>query len=315
MLFDASAQGLLVDTSALAAVALVAYLFGRRTRSKPVASADGQLQTELARAQRLAGEMEHVASRAGVETTAHRRSVAAFQSQLTDMQTGALAADWQKLRQCADALLGPTLTLITDLTIAVDQLREQHARLIRYSASRIDRATRLQNRRSLDEQLEAYFSIHAAGKRRFALALFSMTPAGDQGPETGDDRLGAAARLLEECIRDDDFVARYSEDEFVVLMPYTPLSGALAFGERLLIRAESDLGCAMWGGVVEAASDESPEKLLSRADSALYSARASGSSCVFQHNGLGVRRHAAAGPAAESADDRRPCEELAGATP
>jgi predicted signal transduction protein with EAL and GGDEF domain len=92
-------------------------------------------------------------------------------------------------------------------------------------------------------------------------------------------------------------------------MPQTPLGGALAFGERLLVRSLSDVGCPMWGGVVEAATDETPEKLLSRADSALYSARAAGGSALFHHTGAGVRRHAIdLEPAAEAAS-----EALAGA--
>jgi GGDEF domain-containing protein len=143
----------------------------------------------------------------------------------------------------------------------------------------------------LEEHLEAFFSIHAAGKRRFALAIFSIAPDEHDASESSDDRLRRIARLLEECIRDDDLVARYSQDEFVVLMPQTMLAGALAFSERLMVHAKGDLGCAMWGGVVEAASDESPAKLLSRADSALYSARAAGASSLYHHNGVGVRRH------------------------
>ena len=93
------------------------------------------------------------------------------------------------------------------------------------------------------------------------------------------------------CIREDDFVARYSADEFVVLMPQTMLAGALAFAERLLMQANVHLACPMWGGVVEAVSDETAEKLLSRADSALYSARAAGGASLFVHTGAGVRRH------------------------
>ena len=69
-------------------------------------------------------------------------------------------------------------------------------------------------------------------------------------------------------------------------MPQTPLAGALAFGERLLRRADVILGCPLWGGVVEATSDESADKLLSRADSALYSARAAGEPSLFLHTAL-----------------------------
>ncbi len=284
-------QGLLTDTAALAAVALIGYLFGRRRR-RPVASPESPFDDELARAGRIADQVALVTADLGREAKIHAREVARFQSQVAAMQCGAIGAEWHKLREQADRLLGPTLKLATTLALACEQLRRQQSQLITFSASRIDPATGLHNRRSLEEQLGAFFSIHAAGKRRFSLAMFSVSPAGAEAPETSEERLRQVARLLQDCLRDDDFVARYSFDEFVVLMPQTTLVGALAFGERLLVRAGADLGCPMWGGVVEASTGESVDKLLSRADSALYSARAAGAASLFQHTGAGIRRHA-----------------------
>lgn len=284
-------QGLLVDTAALAAVALVGYLFGRRGRTAAKPNADGPLLEEVARAQQIADDLRRLITNVNVETDAHGRSVAAFQAELTTMQNGDANTGWPQLRDSADKLIGPTLKLTTNLTLACDQLRRQQARLSAFSGSRIDPATGLHNRRSLEEQLEAFFSIHATGKRHFAAAMFSVSPAGADEVVQSEQRLQQIARLLQECIRDDDFVARYSQDEFVVLMPQTTLAGALAFSERLLTRAADDLACPVCGGVVEAASDEAAEKLLSRADSALYSARAAGGASLFQHTGAGVRRH------------------------
>lgn len=286
-----SSQGLLTDCGALAAVALFGYLFGRRRWRKSPAAADQQLGDELERAGRIAEQVAHVTTDLSRDAAGHARNVAAFQAQLAAMRNGDEPADWPKLRLEADRLLGPTLKLATNLTLACNQLRQQQAQLITFSASRIDPTTGLHNRRSLEEQLDAFLSIHAAGNRRFASAIFSVAPSDDDA-QASEQRLKSVARLLEDCIREDDFVARYSVDEFVVLMPHTPLAGALAFSERLLVRATADLACSMWGGVVEALPSESPDKLLSRADSALYSARAAGESSLFQHTGAGVRRHA-----------------------
>lgn len=285
-------QGLLGDAAALAAVSLIGYLFGKRSRNSEPAPAVGPLQDELARAQQIADDLRRVTANVGVELAAHQRGVAALQSQLTAMQTGAAEAEWPKLRESADKLIGSTLKLTTTMTLACSQLRGRQTQLTAFSASRIDQATGLHNRRSLEEQLDAFFSIHSVGKRRFSLAMFSVCPGGADEPELGETRLREIARLLKEGIRDDDFVARYSLDEFVVLMPQTPLAGALAFSERLLVRASADLACPVWGGVVEATSDDSAEKLLSRADAALYSARAAGGASLFLHTGTGVRRHA-----------------------
>ncbi len=98
------AQGLLMDTAAIAAVALVGYLFGRRMRGQTHSPHDAKLLDELARAGLIAAQLEHLASRLAAETGAHRTSFAGLKSQIAAMQTGGAAADWPKLRQCADGL-------------------------------------------------------------------------------------------------------------------------------------------------------------------------------------------------------------------
>lgn len=286
-----TADGLLVDTAALAAVALIGYIFGRRTRSEAVGVLDAKLQSGLSRARCIASELEHIASRLRTELAGHQIGIDAFQAQVKLMLTGGAAADWNRLGEQAEALLSPTMKLATNLSQAYDQLRAQQAQLATFAGSRIDPATGLHNRRSMEEQLDALLSTSEAGKRRLALALFSVqsTPCG--GDEPGDAPLKPVARLLEECVRRNDLVARYSEDEFVVLMPKTTLAGALVFSERLIRIADAELGQAVWGGVVEAAPGEPPAKLLSRADSALYSARTQEGASLFQHNGASVRRY------------------------
>jgi diguanylate cyclase (GGDEF)-like protein len=283
-------QGLLVDTAALAAVALLGFMFGRRSRHlTPIG--DVTLLIELGRAQSIAKELKHIAQRAGAEAAAQLSSISAFQSQLALMQHGAHDSTWQNLRDQADALIGPTMKLSTTLSLACDELRQQQAQLTTYAGTRIDPETGLHNRRSMTEHLEAMLSAHADGKRRLALGLFSVPAASDFEADNGEDRLKSVAHLLEQCVRVNDIVARYSQDEFIVLMPKTPLAGALVFAERFLRQSDHDLQCPVWGGVVEASPGETPEKLLSRADSALYSARTHDEACLFQHNGVTVRRH------------------------
>ena len=286
------ANGLLSDTAALAAVALIGYVFGRRTRQEQAAPQDSKLLDELARAQCIAKELEHIALRLRTELAGHQSNIGTFQAQVQQMQIGGATADWQRLSERAEALLLPTIKLATNLSVAYDQLRSQQAQLITFSGSRIDAATGLHNRRSMEEQLEAILSTQADGKHRLALALFSLCSARDAEGLESDHQLRAVANVLEDCVRGNDFAARYSQDEFVVLMPKTTLSGALVFCERLIRQTHSELGRAVWGGVVEAAPSESPQAILSRADSALYSARTHDKACLFQHTGSSLRRYA-----------------------
>ncbi|MBA3482944.1 MAG: GGDEF domain-containing protein [Pirellulales bacterium] len=283
-------QGLLVDTAALASVALVGYLFGRRTRRLSTTS-DVTLLIELARAQTISKELEHIAVRARTEAAALVRHVSGFQGQIGMMQTGSATAGWQNLREQADALLGPTMRLTTTLSLACDELRQQQAQLMTYAGSRIDPETGLHNRRSMSEHLEALLSAHADGERRLALGVFSVSLANDEAADSAEAQLRTMAHLIEQCVRGHDVVARYSQDEFVVLMPKTPLAGALGFGERLLRLVDAEMECVVRGGLVEAGPGETPVGLLSRADSALYSARTHEEACLFQHNGVSVRRH------------------------
>jgi diguanylate cyclase (GGDEF)-like protein len=125
-----------------------------------------------------------------------------------------------------------------------------------------------------------------------AVGLFSL-PLGSKEQGGADEvQLKKIAHLLEQCVRGHDVVARYSQDEFVVLMPKSPLSGAIVLGERLVRMVDAEMDSPVWGGLVEAAPGDTPEKLLVRADSALYSARAHEGAALFQHNGTSVRRHA-----------------------
>jgi GGDEF domain-containing protein len=284
-------QGLLIDTAALAAVALVGYLIGRRRKQPSHATTDMPLLLELAKGQGVSKELEHISQRVRVECGGYLRNLAAFQGQIAIMQRGDAAPAWQTLRDQADALLGPTLKLTTTLSLSCDELRQQQAQLMKYAGTRIDPETGLRNRRAMTEHLEALLSAHADGDRRLALGLFSFCLPLDAPPEAKEEQLKAAAHLLEHCVRGNDVVARYSQDEFVVLMPKTPLAGSLVFAERLVRLIDTEMECPVWGGLVEAAPGESPEKLLSRADSALYSARTHDEARLYLHNGLAVRRH------------------------
>lgn len=294
-----SPQGLLFDTTALAAVTALGYMFGRgtRTKSPPL---DSTLLGELHRAQQIVEQLDQISLRIRAEAAAHRGRLATFHEQLSNMQSGAVAADWRRLSDGADALVSPTMKLATNLSQAFDELRQHQAQLLTFANSRIDPATGLQNRRAMEEQLDAQLSLHAEGSRRFSVGLFSISSARPTAEMAHGGRLRAIARLLEDCIRDSDIVARYSDDEFVVLMPQTTLAGALVFTERLINRAQADLCCPLWGGIVEAQTNETPDKLLSRADSALYSARTQPGPCVFQHNGLQARKHSLAHNSADA---------------
>jgi len=92
------------------------------------------------------------------------------------------------------------------------------------------------------------------------------------------------AHSLRELSRDRDMLIRYGGEEFLLLLPGTNLAIAREIADRVrqnvqdnpIITAEHSLEIRLSAGVAEFQSEESPEELYGRADSALYSAKRGG---------------------------------------
>jgi diguanylate cyclase (GGDEF)-like protein/PAS domain S-box-containing protein len=156
---------------------------------------------------------------------------------------------------------------VTDRRRAEEQARH---------TARHDALTGLLNRRSLLEHLEKV-SSHAAATGA-ALGLLYLDLDGfkainDQvGHLAGDAMLMDVAATLESVVRGRDLVARIGGDEFVVLCPDAPGPRQL---NRLLDRivaalAALDPPVAVSGGITTSAGGEPPERVLHRADRAMY---------------------------------------------
>lgn len=105
----------------------------------------------------------------------------------------------------------------------------------------------------------------------------------------GDAVLGAVGKRMKEVLRGSDVKCRYGGDEFLVLLPETPLHGARRVadtlrreiaerpipwaGEGLTVTASFGLAQTMPGEV-------NVEAVIARADQALYRAKADGRNCV-----------------------------------
>ena len=110
--------GYLTDTMALAAVALLGYLFGQRTRKQQVEPADDKLHLELSRATQIARELHHVAQRIRQDVASHQTSIAQFKARVESLQLENSDDGWQNLSNEAEILLAPTMKLATNLSLA-----------------------------------------------------------------------------------------------------------------------------------------------------------------------------------------------------
>jgi diguanylate cyclase (GGDEF)-like protein len=100
----------------------------------------------------------------------------------------------------------------------------------------------------------------------------------------GDEALKAVARALQASAREADTVARWGGEEFAVLLPDTVLETARAAAERLRQAVEA-IDCSAFApglrlavsiGLASDAGFGHHERLLSRADAALYRAKQEG---------------------------------------
>ena len=273
---------------ALAIVATVGYLFGRR--NQPLANdATVRSRRELRRAQLVAAELEKIAWDLRKGLARHHASVSRFRERVGKLNDQHQEAAWKELCREAEEILKPTLRLTAQIASAHEEIRQQSANLMTFTEVRTDPLTGVNNRRGLDDALAGQFAMMNRYDMRFSVAMFDIDHfknVNDQeGHLYGDRILQRLARILDESVRETDVVARYGGEEFVVVMPETDIEGACVFAERLRVKIETELPLTVSGGVAEALDGDTQDSLLARADSALYQAKTAGRNCVIRHTG------------------------------
>lgn len=106
----------------------------------------------------------------------------------------------------------------------------------------------------------------------------------------GDVALKEIAAILQTLSRRSDVVARYGGDEFVLILPETPLDGAVAIAERIRDdvvahlfagRGDETVALTISAGCATSVNGHlGARDLVARADSALYEAKNLGKNCV-----------------------------------
>jgi two-component system cell cycle response regulator len=154
-----------------------------------------------------------------------------------------------------------------------------------------DGLTGLHNRRYL--QMHLKMLLDQAGRRGDSLSLLLVdidhfkVINDTWGHDAGDDVLRAFARKLRMSTRGIDLACRYGGEEFVIVMPDTSLAVASTVAERLREQIAAEpfeageekrhVGVTISVGVAAAEETrETPERLLKRADEALYVAKRAG---------------------------------------
>jgi diguanylate cyclase (GGDEF)-like protein len=189
-----------------------------------------------------------------------------------------------------------TIMVTTSLTtvfsyVIFKSYYDKQQQLVRLST--IDSLTQVGNRRSLDKNLLAIIKSQQRQQCDMCLLLIDIDYFkkinDNYGHIVGDDVLATLSLLLKENIRVLDAIYRYGGEEFIILPQSMDLESAetLATKLRMLIEAHifiKNITLTISIGVAKYQQQETAEKWISRADSALYRAKNEGRNqvCVFR---------------------------------
>ena len=176
------------------------------------------------------------------------------------------------------------------------ELHEANAKL--NQMVELDALTGLVNRRGLDRLLHAEIAAARRDQQPLTVMLCDLDHFkrynDTWGHLMGDQALRQIGSLLRQvCVRPRDVPARFGGEEFALVLPSTPRTGAMTFARALsqMLRhmqirppeASNSWVITLSGGITTCVPDEhtSAESLLMRADQALYAAKAQGRDRFF----------------------------------
>jgi diguanylate cyclase (GGDEF)-like protein len=166
------------------------------------------------------------------------------------------------------------------------KLQEANSRLS--DEARYDALTGALSRRYFLDRLRTELRAAQQSRRPLSLMIADLDhfkQINDRyGHATGDRALEYFIRVCERVLRPSDAVGRLGGEEFGMLMPGATVDQAEQLAEQIRLdfrrgRPQSipdDIGLSVSIGIAIVQREDSPERLLSRADQALYLAKARG---------------------------------------
>ncbi|MEX1056469.1 MAG: GGDEF domain-containing protein, partial [Natronospirillum sp.] len=181
-------------------------------------------------------------------------------------------------------------SMMTELVDIITDLEEQNQTIREeFECARLqaltDTLTGLPNRSAYMQRLSDEYERFKRYSTPLTLCVldvdFFKTVNDNLGHTAGDKVLKILSRELRRLLRESDFIGRHGGEEFVILLPATPLEDGLAAMEKLRDRIEAapfhfrskpvpitvSIGCA------EFSAGEAPEAVFERADRAMYRAK------------------------------------------
>jgi diguanylate cyclase (GGDEF)-like protein len=171
---------------------------------------------------------------------------------------------------------------VASLVDRVERERDESRRM--RERAQTDGLTGLPNRRAFDEALARLHSGRREQDTRFCLLMvdldFFKSYNDSFGHLAGDDALRISARLLRDALRPGDLPARYGGEEFAALLPDADAAAGLQVAARVIEQFHHEhwplRPVTVSIGVAEAQPGDDADRLIARADAALYAAKHAG---------------------------------------
>ena len=173
---------------------------------------------------------------------------------------------------------------------AHDKLENTHEQL--KEIARTDPLTGLSNRRDIIEKIEYEQIRFERSKNSFVIIIgdldFFKSINDKYGHDCGDYVLKEVAQTMRSTIRKQDIVARWGGEEFLLLLPETPLEGGKVAAEKVREKIENSnfkynndllsvtitFGVSVYNNIMEI------DDCIKKADQALYRGKHKGRNCV-----------------------------------
>ncbi len=176
-----------------------------------------------------------------------------------------------------------TEKLLNELKITEKLLEEKNEKLEKLYIT--DKLTNVYNRQKLDAELEK--EIYRSGRTGYKFSMIMVDidhfkeTNDEYGHQVGDIVLVEFAEILGSDLRQMDVLGRWGGEEFLIICPHTEKEGAIIKAEELR-KAIEDYNFTKVGkktasfGITTYKQGDTEESVLSRADKALYEAKAKG---------------------------------------
>jgi diguanylate cyclase len=278
------------------------YLFNKYIQPKPSKEEEAAMESASQNAQIVLSEIMEVIKKFSSDTETYNTQIDTHVNNIAQKITD------PALKEMANEIINQAVAIRNSGSDLNSKLQESKQEVVQLkenlhkatSEANKDFLTGIGNRKALEKKLEEFTQVAKQENGDLCLLMIDIdhfkTFNDRYGHLIGDEVLKKVSKALFESIKGKDFVARYGGEEFAILLPHTPLAGALILAENIrkdvestrLLRKDTNEYIAdvtISIGVARYRTEQdSVALLISRADSALYRSKIGGRNRVTQES-------------------------------